>query len=40
MAYYVPPSEKLGGHVPFVPHQTAPMAGTILQLEIYPHLFT
>jgi len=25
MAYYVPPSEKLGGHVPRVPHQIAPM---------------
>jgi len=25
MAYYVPPSEKVGGHVPRVPHQIAPM---------------
>jgi len=26
MAYYIPPSEKAGGHVPRVPHQIAPMA--------------
>jgi len=26
MAYYVPPSEKVGGHVPRVPRQIAPMA--------------
>jgi len=25
MAYYAPPSEKVGGHVPCVPHQIAPM---------------
>jgi len=25
MAYYVLPSEKVGGHVPRVPHQIAPM---------------
>ena len=25
MAYYVPPSKKVGGHVPRVPHQIAPM---------------
>jgi len=25
MAYYVPPPEKVGGHVPRVPHQIAPM---------------
>jgi len=25
MAYYIPPSEKVGGHVPRVPHQIAPM---------------
>jgi len=25
MTYYVPPSEKVGGHVPRVPHQIAPM---------------
>jgi len=28
MAYYVPPSEKVGGHVPHVPHQIAPMPMT------------
>jgi len=26
MAYYVPPSETVGGHVPSVPHQIASMA--------------
>jgi len=25
MAYYIPPPEKVGGHVPRVPHQIAPM---------------
>jgi len=25
MAYYVPPSKKVGGHIPRVPHQIAPM---------------
>jgi len=25
MVYYIPPSEKVGGHVPRVPHQIAPM---------------
>jgi len=25
MAYYVPPFRKVGGHVPRVPHQIAPM---------------
>jgi len=25
MAYYVAPSKKVGGHVPRVPHQIAPM---------------
>ena len=25
MAYYVPPSEKVGGHVLRVPHQIAPI---------------
>jgi len=25
IAYYVPPPEKVGGHVPLVPHQIAPM---------------
>jgi len=25
MAYYVPPSEKVGGHVPRVPHQIVHM---------------
>ena len=28
IAYYVPPSEKVGGHVPRVPHQIAPMCNT------------
>jgi len=33
MAYYVPPSKNVGGHVPRVPHQIAPMAvwDTVLQ---------
>jgi len=26
MAYYVPPSKKVGGHVPRVLHQIAPMS--------------
>jgi len=25
MTYYIPPCEKVGGHVPRVPHQSAPM---------------
>jgi len=25
MAYYIPPSEKMGEHVPRVPYQIAPM---------------
>jgi len=25
MAYYIPPPEKVGGHVPRVPHHIAPM---------------
>ena len=25
MAYYIPPPEKVGGHIPRVPHQSAPM---------------
>jgi len=29
MAYYVPPSEKVGGHVFRVPHQIAPMLNVI-----------
>jgi len=28
MAYYVPPSEKVGGRVPRVPHRIAPMSTT------------
>jgi len=28
MAYYVPPSEKVRGHVPPVPHQIVPMCVT------------
>jgi len=28
MAYYVPPSEKMGGHFPHVPHQIAPMTAS------------
>ena len=28
MTYYVPPSEKVEGHVPRVPHQIAPMHET------------
>jgi len=28
MAYYIPPPEKVGGHVPRVPHQIAPMVNT------------
>jgi len=31
MAYYVPPSEKEGGHVRRVPHQIAPMRIVIKQ---------
>jgi len=34
MAYYVTPSEKVGGHVPRVPHQIAPMIVTE-QCKIY-----
>jgi len=30
MAYYVPPSEKVGGHVRRVPHQIAPMSTTFI----------
>ena len=32
IAYYVPPPEKVGGHVPCVPHQIAPMLATLLGL--------
>jgi len=32
MAYYVPPlSKKVGGHVPRILHQIAPMLETVLQ---------
>jgi len=30
MVYYVPPSKKVGVHVPRVPHQIAPMAITMV----------
>jgi len=33
MAYYVPPSEKVVGHVPRVPHQIAPMSGCALHFR-------
>jgi len=29
MAYYITPPEKVGGHVPRVPHQIAPMNGPV-----------
>jgi len=29
MAYYIPPSEKVEGHVPRVPQQIAPMITTM-----------
>jgi len=35
MAYYIPPPEKLGGHVPRVPHQIAPMCVGVLQLAVW-----
>jgi len=38
MAYYVPPSEKVGVHVPRVPHQIAPMVVTELTTIIYATL--
>jgi len=28
MAFYIPPPEKVGGYVPRVPHQIAPMRPT------------
>ena len=31
MAYYVPQSEKVGGHVPPVPHQIAPMISLMIE---------
>jgi len=34
MAYYVPPFEKVGGHVPRVPHQIAPMA--VIRISYFP----
>jgi len=33
MAYYVPPSEKMGEHVPHVPHQIAPMQVTVILMK-------
>jgi len=33
MAYYVLPSEEVGGHVPRVPHQNAQMSGVITILN-------
>jgi len=33
MAYYVPPSEKVGGQVPRVPHQIAPMVLSDIRIK-------
>jgi len=38
MAYSVPPSEKVGGHFPRVPHQIAPMIVTDLVIATGPAL--
>jgi len=38
MAYYVPPSEKVGGHVPRVPHQIALMNLTAVALECWAYM--
>ena len=45
MAYYVPPSAKVGGHVPRPPYQFAPMVMTndifvLLRCLIVPMIWT
>ena len=40
MAYYVPPSTKVGGHVPRVPHQIAPMPTISIKSLTRVHLST
>ena len=39
MAYYIPPPEKVGGHVPCVPHQIAPMLWTMTKRSfVWPYV--
>ena len=37
MAYYVPQSENVGGHVPRVPQKIAPMLSSASKLNHYRH---